>query len=225
MVVGRQFEIPMIFNIPKNLILELLKRQLNNFFLLEEKEEAILDIYYDHVLERCEQCFSQNIYKYYHRNGEVYFNPYHSVQYMTFLYYFSHTIYVHSPSDSTLCDKIYYLNKMLNAVDILYAVELPDFFMAEHPVGSVMGRARIDNGFMFFQNCTVGGVERRGEPEMYPVIGKNVHLYAGASIIGACKIGNNVSVGAGALIKNQDVPDNSIVFGQSPYIIIKNKQL
>ena len=48
-------------------------------------------------------------------------------------------------------------------------------------------------------------------------------MYANSSILGKCHIGKNVQIGAGALVKNQDVPDNSIVFGQSPNLIIKTK--
>ena len=58
---------------------------------------------------------------------------------------------------------------------------------------------------------------------LYPIIGENVRMYANSSILGNCIIGRNVQVGAGAIVKNQDVPDNSIVFGQSPNLIIKTK--
>ena len=37
-------------------------------------------------------------------------------------------------------------------------------------------------------------------------------------------IGNNVDIGAGAIVKNQDVPNDSIVFGESPNLIIKTKK-
>ena len=43
----------------------------------------------------------------------------------------------------------YYLNKIMNSVDWFYAIELPDVFCAEHPVGSVLGRAKW-NGNRFF---------------------------------------------------------------------------
>ena len=46
-------------------------------------------------------------------------------------------------------------------------------------------------------------------------------MYAHAQIIGNCHIGDNVKVGAGCLVKDQDVPANSLVFGQSPNLIIK----
>ena len=54
------------------------------------------------------------------------------------------------------------------------------------------------------------------------------HLYvrmcANSSIIGNCRIGDNVIIGANSGVKDEDVPDNSIVFGYSPHLIIKAKR-
>lgn len=122
-----------------------------------------------------------------------------------------------------ICDKLYFLNKQMNGLDMFYAIELPKHFGAEHPVGSVMGRAKYSNGFFFYQGCTVGGTRDKENNLYYPVIEENVHMYSNSSILGKCHIGRNVNVGAGCIIKNQDVPDNCTVFGESPNLIIKNK--
>ena len=142
---------------------------------------------------------------------------------MIFLYYLSHDIYLNA-NVGQLCDKIYYLNKIFHSVDLFYAIELPEQFGAEHPLGSVMGRAKYSNGFFFYQGCTVGGTRDKEGKVHYPVIGKNVRMYSNSSILGSCNIGNNVNLGAGCIVKNQDVPDNSIVFGESPNLIIKQKK-
>lgn len=214
----------MLFSIPKENILKLLKKQLSSFFELDSAENNLLDENFDSVLDRCNFCFSQNTNKYYHKEGEVYFDPLHSVQYMIFLYYYANSLYRKYPGHS-LSDKIYYLNKVMNGVDIYFAVELPNYFTAEHPVGSVMGRAQYGEGFMFYQNCSVGGFHLPDNKIVYPVIGKNVKMFAGAMLLGDCKVGDNVNIGAGALIKNQDIPSNVNVFGISPNIIIKPKKL
>lgn len=57
----------------------------------------------------------------------------------------------------------------------------------------------------------------------YPKLGKNVVLYANATILGETTIGNNVIVSSNTYIINEKVPDNCIVFGQSPNIVIKEK--
>lgn len=146
------------------------------------------------------------------------FDPFHSIQWMTFLYYLSHELYLRK---SNLCDKVYYLNKIMHSVDLFYAIELPDIWSAEHPLGSVMGRAKYSDGFFFYQGCTVGGTRDKEGNLHYLVLEENVRMYANSSILGKCHISRNVQIGAGALVNNQDVPENSIVFGQSPNLIIK----
>lgn len=50
------------------------------------------------------------------------------------------------------------------------------------------------------------------------IVGNNCYFSAGASIIGPVKIGNNVVVGAGAVVV-KDIPDNSVVVGNPAKII------
>ena len=213
----------MIFSIEKSLVLVQLKKQLSSLFIMTNEQDNILDKYFDKVLERCEYCFQLTPNKYFSRDGETFFSPYISTQYTIFLYYFANTVYKLEPEQNELCDKLYYLNKSLNALDIYFAVDLPDFFMCEHPVGSVMGRAIYGEGFFFMQGCTVGGAGNRGF-EVYPHIGKNVQMYANSMILGNSHVSDNVMVGGGCIIKNQDIPPNSIVFGESPYLVIKPRK-
>lgn len=209
--------------ISKEDILNQLFLQLRSYFLLINEEETQIKRTIDVVLDRCELNFQNSDNKYF-RNvmGGVKFNPYHSVQYMTFLYYLSNELQRQHYSN-VLCDKVYYLNKIMNCVDLFYAIDLPDVFSAEHPVSSVMGRASYSNGFFFYQGCTVGGSMDKEGIINYPIIGENVRMFSNSSILGKCIIGNNVKIGAGAIVKNQDVPDNTIVFGESPNLVIKRK--
>lgn len=217
----------MFLTTPKETIYNLLIKQLEGNFIISEEEKKLILSHLDETINVCDVNFSHSSNKYFTSNvdGVVTgkFNPYHSVQWMIFLYYLSHIIYKSDPIGG-LCDKVYYLNKILHAVDLFYAIELPEQFGAEHPLASVMGRAKYGNGFFFYQGCTVGGTYGKDGSLYYPVIEENVRMYANSSILGRCHIGKNVQIGAGALVKNQDVPDNSIVFGQSPNLIIKLKR-
>lgn len=212
--------------IPRTQILENLFRQINSFFSCSDEESHVIDKYLDRALERAEKCFQGIDNKYWRISlDEVKFNPFHSVQYMTFLYFLANELYCNGCS-SMLSDKLYYLNKTMNGLDMYYAIELPDVWSAEHPVGSVLGRAKYGDGFFFYQGCTVGGNKGKDGVLYYPVIGRNVRMYANSSIIGRSHVGDNVILGAGALVKDEDIPSNSIVFGQSPNLIIKeNKHL
>lgn len=208
----------MIFEIAKEDILKGLIRQLTSFFSISDTEIDEIHALSDMVFERCEYNFSKNENKYYSRKGEVYFNPYHSGQYTVFLYYFSNTIFKEKKNYLSLADKIYYLNRTMNSCDLFYEVALPEIFMLDHPLGSVMGRGQFGNYFAFSQNCTVGN-----NNNIFPVIGAHVTMSANTMILGNCKIGDHVILGAGACVKDQDVPDHSLVFGSSPNLIIKKR--
>ncbi len=199
----------------QNSIIELLSKQLS-LFLVSTNEIEIIRNNYSEVLDRLSICFFETNNKYYKKNGETYFNPYHSAQWCIFLYFLSNTIYKKNKEYSLLCDKIFFLNRMLNAVDMFYEVNLPDIFMLDHPLGSVIGRGTFGNYFSFSQGCTIGN--NKG---IFPVLGKNVKMLSNSKIIGNSNIGDNVICSANAYIKDQNVESNHIVFGSSPNLILK----
>lgn len=209
----------MILEIKKEEILNGIIRQLNSFFSVPGREIETLGEVIDEVLRRCEFCFSKSENKYYSKEGKVYFNPYHSGQYTIFLYFFSNSVFKKDQSFHQLADKIYYLNKTMNGCDLFYEIKLPEIFFLDHPVGSVMGRAKYGNYFTFGQNCTVGN--NKG---IFPVIEENVKMTTNSMILGNCRIGANSVIGALACVKDEDIPANSIVFGQSPNLIIKTRK-
>ncbi len=73
--------------------------------------------------------------------------------------------------------------------------------------------AVIGKDCWMYQNVTIGEVNRKA-----PVIGDNVLIGAGAVIIGDITIGNNVKIGAGAVVTT-DIPDNCTVVSQPGRII------
>lgn len=79
-------------------------------------------------------------------------------------------------------------------------------------------RTVIGKNCMIGQDVTIGG--KSGWYEV-PVIGDNVHISAGARILGPVRIGNNVIIGANAVVV-KDVPDNCIVAGIPAKIIKEN---
>lgn len=197
----------------------LIRRQLNHLFILREGAETDhLEASIDPTLSKIEHCFKHTANRYYNQDGQTYFNPFHSGQYCIFLYFLSRTIFLNDPDYRTLSDRVYFLNKALNAIDLFYEVELPDVFSLDHPVGTVLGRAKYGNYFSFSQNCTIGN--NRG---IYPTIGRNVKLLSGAKLIGNSTIGDNVTLSANTYVKDTDIPSCSIAFGSSPNLIIKSK--
>lgn len=198
---------------------KLIRHQIHNLFLLEETENEILARSLPAALNKVEQCFSQSKNKYYWKDGEVFFSIYHSGQYCIFLYFLARQVFLEDPEHRILADKIYYLNKTLNGLDLYYEIAMPDVFHLDHPVGSVMGRAKYGNNFTFAQLCTVGN--NKG---VFPKIGKNVQMLSGSKILGNCIIGDDVIVSANTYIKDTNIPENSLVFGSSPNLIVKQRK-
>jgi len=211
----------MKLEIPLSDIEVLVAKQLGNFFCFNEEYEGdMLKAAVQIALKRCECCFSRTKIrsKYYVRDGDIYFNPFHSGQYTIFLYYLSNTVFSEFPGAGTLADRLYFLNKALNGLDLFYEIEMPKAFFLDHPVGAVLGRATYGEYFSFSQGCTVGN--NKG---VYPVIGKNVRMMSGSKILGKCIVGDHVMFSANTYIKDTDIPSCSIVFGNSPNLVIKRK--
>ena len=79
----------------------------------------------------------------------------------------------------------------------------------------------IDNLTTIGKNCSVlpmvlFGKSKQGRIE----VGDNVTFGCGVTVLAPCKIGNNVFIGAGAVV-NKDIPDNCIVAGVPAKIIKK----
>ena len=74
----------------------------------------------------------------------------------------------------------------------------------------------IGNNCTIFQGVTIGSV--RGPKGGVPTIGDNVVICSEAKIIGQVNIGNNVIVGAGAVVV-KDIPSNCVVAGVPAKII------
>ena len=204
---------------PRNELNLLVMRQLKNLFFFDEKKESsILIDSISAAIHRCEYCFSQTNNKYYHKSGFTYFNPFHSGQYSIFLYFLSNEIFSHEVRCATLADRLYYLNKSLNGIDLFYEVSMPEIFFLDHPIGAVIGRGAFEDGFSFTQNCTIGN-----NHGIYPTLGKNVKMMSGSKILGNCKIGDDVIISANTYVKDVDIPSLSIVFNKQDELIVKSK--
>ncbi|MEO1122871.1 MAG: serine acetyltransferase [Cyanobacteria bacterium J06639_16] len=161
-------------------------------------------------MERIEKSFSKIQKKYYVKGGFSFFDHLNSDHFSAFLYFFSNTIW-REVGDSALPERLFYLNKIMNGIDLYYPVEMPEVFLLVHPLGTVLGRACYGNYLAVYQNCTIGAVT-----DIYPRFGEGVILYSRSSVLGDCNIGNNVVFGANSLVIDCNVPDNSLVVGQYP---------
>lgn len=91
-----------------------------------------------------------------------------------------------------------------------------------HGIGCVFhGKTVIGKNCKIFQNVTIGARwSKSGIKDGVPTIGDNVQIGAGAVILGKITIGSNSSIGANAVVLS-DVPDNCIAIGVPAKIIKK----
>ena len=169
-----------------------------------------------HALERTELCFSRVNQKYYRRDGVPIFDHLHTDQYAAFLYLLGNSIH-RLGGDTRIASKVYALNKALHGLDVYYEVELPEVFALQHPVGTVLGRARYGDGLFVYQRCSVGS-NLEGES---PVIGKGVVMFGGSAIIGASRVGDGCWLSVGTIVLDEEIPPRSVVFGRSPNLTVK----
>lgn len=163
------------------------------------------------ALDKCEICFSHiKNSAYSDENGNTFFSYLHADQYATFLVILACNIWKER-QDKNVCDRIMYLNRVLHSFMMSYKCHLPDIFMLGHPVGSVIGNAEYSDYLYISQNCTIntGTVDENGN--CTPKIGKYFAMGAGAVLVGDKPIGDNCSIGAGAMLYNTALEDNSIV--------------
>ncbi len=210
--------------VPRGGKIELLIRPIDGIYGLNKTEKNLIEEVLDETYERCINCFQAIRDSYYSTDGIC---PYHLGQYMTFLYFLGNTLsrrYLAEGSANQdvqdLCDKIFMTSLTISSADIYYKHEMPAIFLPAHPLGAVFtGKAKIGDYFFFTQGCNIGINHGKG-----PTLGEGVVMWGNSKIVGDCHIGNHVMFAANAYIKDMDIPDNSIVFGQFPNVIIKENE-
>jgi serine O-acetyltransferase len=113
-------------------------------------------------------------------------------------------------------------------IQIITGIELPcEVRIGRNFVIDHFGGIIISGYAQFGDNCRIrNGVVvglRRVEEKCAPIIGDNVDIGAGAKLLGPIRIGNNVLIGANAVVLC-DVPDNSIAAGVPAQIKPRRKQ-
>ena len=163
------------------------------------------------ALDRVEYCFTRIHRKYYNEGGGLNFDHVNSDHMATLLYFFANSVW-RDGGDVGFATRLFYLNKILHGLDLYYSVALPDIFMLVHPVGTVLGNASYQDYLVIYQNCTVGAVTTS-----YPKFGLGTILYSRSSVLGDCKLGDDVIVAANAMIIDGEVPPSTVVVGQPPH--------
>jgi serine acetyltransferase len=90
--------------------------------------------------------------------------------------------------------------------------QIPKGLVFPHPYGIILhSEAVIGENTIVMQQVTMGG-KSLINPAGAPTLGHGCYIGAGAKILGPVKIGNQVTVGANAVL-TKDVPDGCVVVG------------
>lgn len=111
--------------------------------------------------------------------------------------------------------------RWFTGVEIHPGAVLGNRVFIDHGMGVVIGEtAVVGDDVLIYHGVTLGG-KSLNPGKRHPTVGNRVVLGAGAKIIGPITIGDDVSVGANAVV-TKDVPNGSIVVGLQQYIEKKN---
>lgn len=101
--------------------------------------------------------------------------------------------------------------QIITGIELPCEVEIGHNFVIDHFGGIVIsGYSKFGNNCRI-RNGVVVGLRRVDQP-CAPVIGNNVDIGAGAKVLGPIKIGDDVVIGANAVVIH-DVPDHCIAAG------------
>lgn len=108
-------------------------------------------------------------------------------------------------------------------IDINRSAEIGEGLYIGHFGGiEISGKIKIGKNAGISHKTLIGGVAGKGENKGVPTIGDNVYFGPGSMIFGKISIGNNVKIGANAVIY-KDIPDNAIVVLDPGFKIISYK--
>lgn len=103
------------------------------------------------------------------------------------------------------------ISRFLTQIEIHPGAKIGKRFFIDHGEGVVIGEtAEIGDNVTVFQGVTLGGTGKE-KGKRHPTVGNNVVVGAGAIILGAIHIGDNARIGAGSVVTKSVPPDTTVV--------------
>lgn len=113
---------------------------------------------------------------------------------------------------------IMHLARFFTGIEIHPGARIGRRFFIDHGMGVVIGETtEIGDDVTLYQGVTLGGTSTR-RVKRHPTLRDRVTVGAGAKVIGAVEIGENVRIGAGSVVVT-NVPPNATVVGVPGHIV------
>ena len=115
------------------------------------------------------------------------------------------------------------LSQILTGIDLPCEVQIGRRFRIDHFGGIIISGDAVIGDDVVIRNGVTIGLKRRDDPGS-PIIGNRVDIGAGAKVLGKIRIGDDVMIGANAVVIT-DVPANSIAVGIPARIIPRKRSV
>lgn len=116
------------------------------------------------------------------------------------------------------------LVRFFTGIEIHPGAKIGKCLFIDHGHGVVIGETAVIGDYCtLYHGSTLGGTGKE-KCKRHPTLKNNVMVGAGAKILGNITIGDNVKIGANAVV-TFDVPDNKTVIGQKARIYEKTTDL
>jgi serine O-acetyltransferase len=107
---------------------------------------------------------------------------------------------------------ISHINRFITNIEIHPGAKIGRRFFIDHGAGVVIGETtEIGNDVLIYQGVVLGGVSLE-KKKRHPTIGNNVVIGAGAILLGPIIVGDSAKIGAGSVVI-KDVPPETTVVG------------
>lgn len=104
------------------------------------------------------------------------------------------------------------LGRFFTGIEIHPGAKIGKRLFIDHGMGIVIGQTvTIGDNCTLYHGVTLGGTGK-DTLKRHPDLGDNVLVGSGAKVLGPIHIGNNVKIGANAVVL-KDVPDNTTIVG------------
>lgn len=117
----------------------------------------------------------------------------------------------------TLSRMLANITRWITGIEIHPGAVIGKRVVIDHGMGVVIGEtAEIGDDVLMYHGVTLGGKSLK-EGKRHPTVGSNVIIGAGAKIIGPILVGDDVKIGANAVI-TKDVPAGNTAVGDNRFI-------
>lgn len=135
-------------------------------------------------------------------------------------HYKAHRLYLEG--NYLKANEISFKSRMETGIEIHPGAKIGRRCYIDHGMGIVIGEtAEVGNDVLMYHGVTLGGLKNE-RIKRHPTVGNNVLIGAGAILLGNITIGNDCKIGANAVVLD-NVPNNSTAVG-APAKIIKHKK-